>query len=111
MAKFARIFAIVILCNFPLSTIWYNYYDAQMVFLKDKFQKEEYWQVKANTPVNAPVGIETIYSGGIFAQRDSYLSKSGVYHRCKWFAYERTGEDRVTSTFCIFFWTPVPTDF
>lgn len=106
MIKFIRILVALALCNLPLSTVWYNYYDAQMLFLKDTFQKEEYWQVKATSPMDAPVGIETVFVGGIFAERDDYLARSGVHHNCKWYAYERTGESRETNTFCLFFWMP-----
>lgn len=108
MAKYFRILFVVSLLNIPLSTIWYNYYDPHMLFFQKQFEKEDYWTAKEYKLIDPPLGIEKLYSGGIFAERDNYLADSGVYHRCKWYAYEQAGEDRATNTFCLFFWTPFP---
>lgn len=99
---------IFVVANIVCSTVWLNYFDPQMLYLQNSFQKEDYGRVRALKVEEVKSdGIEEVFSGGIFFLRDVYLKENGYLHQCRWIAHEYTMEPRFTNTFCLFFWLPL----
>lgn len=99
---------VLLVSNTVFSTVWFNFFDPQMLYLEQAFKKEDYGYIKAREIKEVTNdGVETEFSGGIFFLRDEHLKEAGVHHRCRWVAHEYTMEPRQTNTLCLFFWFPV----